>query len=58
MTSKWRTWTDSSGEKFEATFGGLIAGMVKLIKRDGTAIKIPLDDLSDDDNEWIKNRKR
>jgi len=55
----YRTWTDSSGEhKIEAKYGGLIAGKVKLVKQDGTAIMVPLEKLSDEDQAWIKNRKR
>jgi hypothetical protein len=55
----WRTWTDSTGQhKTEAKFGGVIAGTVKLIKRDGSAIKIPVEKLSDEDREWIEDRKK
>ena len=54
---EYRTWTDSSGtHKTDAKFSGIIAGEVKLIKRDGTAIMVPLDDLSEEDKEWINNR--
>ena len=57
--AKWRTWTDSSGErKIEAKYGGVIAGKVKLTKRDGSTVQVPLEKLSDEDQEWIKNRKR
>ncbi len=57
--AKWRTWTDSSGEhKTEAKFGGVIAGKVKLIKRDGSTLQIPLEKLSDEDQDWINNRRR
>jgi hypothetical protein len=59
QATEWRTWTDSSGShKIEAQFGGIIAGTVKLIKRDDSIIKIPIETLSDEDQEWIKNRKR
>ena len=57
--AKLRTWTDASGEhKIEAKFGGLIGGQVKLVKGDGSTIKIPLEKLSDEDQAWVKNRKR
>ncbi len=57
--AKWRTWTDTTGEhKIEAKFGGLAAGKVKLIKRDGSTIQVPLEKLSDDDQEWIDKRKK
>jgi hypothetical protein len=57
--AKWRTWTDASGEhKIEAKFGGVIAGKVKLIKRDGSTLQIPLEKLSDEDQDWINNRRR
>jgi len=58
LPQKRPTWTDSSGEKFEATFSWLIAGTVKLINHDGTVIKVPLDKLSEEDQDWVKNRKR
>ena len=56
--AKWHTWTDATGEHhIEAKFGGLVAGNVKLIKRDGSVLKLPLEKLSDEDQEWIKHRK-
>ena len=57
--AKWRTWTDASGEhKIEAKFGGLASGEVVLIKRDGSKVQIPIEKLSDDDQEWVNNRRR
>ncbi len=57
--TKWRTWTDSTGtHKTEAKWGGMAFGKVKLIKRDGSAIHVPFEKLSDDDQQWIKDRKR
>ena len=57
--AKWRTWTDATGKhKIEAKFGAVIAGKVKLIKRDGSTVQIPLENLSDDDQDWINNRRR
>ena len=41
--AKWRTWTDSSGKhKIKAKFSGVISGIVKLVKEDGSAVRIPL----------------
>ena len=56
--TSWRTWTiDSSGTRIEAKFGGLISGKVKLIKRDGSSVRTPIGELSDEDRDWIKQRK-
>jgi len=33
-------------------------GKVKLIRKDGTVIQLPLEKLSDDDQEWVKGRGR
>ena len=57
--AKWRTWTDSTGQhKVEAKFGCLAFGVVKLTKRDGSAVKVPLEKLSDEDREWIASRHK
>jgi hypothetical protein len=57
--AKWRTWTDSTGtHKTEAKFGGMAFGKIKLIKKDGTTVQVPLEKLSDEDQQWIKDRKR
>lgn len=57
--AKWRTWSDTSGNhKTEAKFSGLLAGKVKLTKRDGSSIQVPLDQLSDEDREWISTRRK
>ena len=56
--AKWKTWTDSSGEhKIEAKFEGLAFGKVKLVKRDGSTIQLPLEKLCDEDQKWIKEKK-
>lgn len=53
-----RTWTDSSGKfTVEAQFMGAAFGNVKLRRRDGTTITVPLDKLSEADQEWIKGRR-
>ena len=57
--AKWRTWTDATGEHhIEARLGGVSAGNVKLTKRDGTVLTMPLEKLSDEDQEWIKKRSK
>ena len=56
-TSVLRTWTDSTGRHTtEARFGGTSRGKVKLIKEDGINIEVPLDKLSDEDQQWIEDR--
>jgi len=57
--AKWRTWTDSTGQyKTEAEFGGVAGGKVKLIKKDGSTVRLPLEQLSAEDQQWIKNKHR
>ncbi|MBN1588015.1 MAG: hypothetical protein JW888_00705 [Pirellulales bacterium] len=52
-----RTWTDATGRyKTEGTFAGVESGKVKLIKADGTSINLPLEKLSQEDRQWIKNQ--
>jgi hypothetical protein len=53
-----RIWSDSTGRyKIRAKFGGAIFGKVKLIKEDGSTVQLPLEKLSDEDQDWI-NEKR
>jgi hypothetical protein len=53
-----RTWTDSTGKhKVEAAYGGVMSGVVKLIKVDGTTIKVPLEKLSEKDQNWITDNR-
>jgi len=57
--AKWRTWTDSTGKySVEAKFSGVAFGTVKLIKRDGTVVKLPLERLSEEDQNWINARAK
>ena len=53
-----RTWTDASG-KFHVTakFRGMANKVVKLEREDGSVISLPLEKLSDDDQECIRERK-
>jgi hypothetical protein len=54
---EWRTWTDASGtHTTEAQYKGVAFGQVKLLKRDGETITIPLEKLGDKDHEWISRR--
>ena len=56
-TSEFRTWTNSTGtSKIEAVFAGMELGKVKLTKKNGKKIQLPLEKLSSDDQEWIKHR--
>ena len=54
--AKWRTWSDASGKhEIKAKYSGAISGKVKLVKEDGSAVWIPLEKLSDEDQKWIAN---
>lgn len=53
-----RTWTDSTGKfTVEAKFLYIVGGKVKLEKKDGRTIALPLEKLSEADKLWIKNRQ-
>ena len=53
-----RTWTDSSGQyHVKAKFRGMANRVVKLELEDGNIISLPLEKLSDDDQECIRERK-
>lgn len=55
---KWHKWTSSDGQyTVDAKFGGMEFKVVKLVKRDGTFVKLPLEKLSADDQEFINKRK-
>ncbi len=52
-----RTWTSTSGKfSIEAAFVSKAGDKVKLKKADGTIITVEAEKLSEDDQEWIKNR--
>ena len=52
-----RTWTDVSGKhRTEAAFIGFENGQVRLEKRDGARITIPIDRLAEADQEFVKTR--
>lgn len=53
-----RTWTDSTGQfKIDAEFAGYAAGTVKLKKADGSIITLPMEKLSQEDQDWIRDRR-
>ena len=52
-----RTWTSVVGTKLEAEFLGLQDGIVTLKRRSGTNLKLPLEQLSDQDRKWIRDQK-
>lgn len=54
-----RIWHDSSGEfHTEAQFVSMTAGVVTLLKTDGTTVKVPLERLSEEDRKWIEARRK
>jgi hypothetical protein len=53
-----RVWTDTSGKfRVTAKFRGMGNSVVKLELEDGSVISVPLEKLSDDDQECIRQRK-
>lgn len=55
----YRTWKDESGDfSVEAAFGGLAMGTVILHKKDGSKLKVPMERLSQDDQQWIRDRAK
>ena len=56
---KFREWTDTTG-KFHKTakFRGMAGGVVKLELEDGQTISVPLEKLSDEDQEYVHQRRR
>jgi len=53
---RWNTWTDTTdNHKMEAKFNGVASAVVKLTKRDGSEITIPIENLADADRTWITN---
>jgi hypothetical protein len=53
---KWRTWK-SGTHTLDAKFDGMSDRVVKLKKRDGSFVKVPLERLSPDDQAFILKRK-
>ena len=57
--AKPRQWTDATGSHhLTGTFRGMANEVVRLQREDGTVISIPLEKLSDDDQDYIRNRSR
>ena len=57
--ARWRVWTDASGaHTVEARFKWVVGDEVKLAKRDGSEISIPLEKLSEEDRGWIQDRTK
>ena len=56
--AKRRTWTSASGaHQTEAKFVNMIHGVVTLEKDDGQRVEVPLEQLSKEDQDFIKERK-
>jgi len=50
-----RPWTDASGQhRTDATFVSMAEGQVRLRRRDGTVVTLPLEKLSPADQEWVR----
>jgi flagellar biosynthesis GTPase FlhF len=57
--ARWREWTVSGyadKTKFEARFDSLANGTVRLTKHGGETVRVALEDLSADDQAWIRRR--
>jgi hypothetical protein len=56
--AKWHTWTIIGNDSpFEAKFGGMSYKVVKLFMHDGSTLKVPFDNLSSTDQEFITDQK-
>jgi hypothetical protein len=56
---EYRTWTDTLDKsEVEAQFAGMVGGNARLRKKDGTVITVPVERLSKDDQDWIRDRRR
>jgi hypothetical protein len=55
LREEWRTWTSSGGHTLEARFSGLQNGnIVMLVKRDGSLARVPIEKLSADDQQLVR----
>lgn len=53
-----RTWVDDTGKhRIVAAFGGAWDGSVRLRKADGSIVTVPLDRLSENDQQWVRRRE-
>jgi hypothetical protein len=61
VAGEFRTWTDASGQfTIDAEFKGMVyrgVKAVKLSKRNGDEVIVPLDKLSGEDRAWIQSRR-
>jgi len=56
---EYRIWRDATGQfETEAQFLGMAAGKVKLRKKTGSMIDVPIERLSTEDQEWIRKQGR
>lgn len=57
--TQYRIWTDATGKhKIKAVFTGTAFGKVKLRRKNGKTVTVPLDKLSEDDQRWVATQKR
>jgi hypothetical protein len=57
--AKWRTWTTADGKfSVEAKFVKFAAGLLTLEKRDGKTVEVKLVILSDEDQDFVRQRGR
>lgn len=55
--AKWRQFEYPKGDQFKAKYAGITSGKVRLVKEDGSSVRIALDDLSKDERDWIVNKR-
>jgi Flp pilus assembly protein TadD len=56
---KYRTWTDVTGKYHtDAGFAGIASGKVALKKGNGSTIHVPLEKLSIQDRQWIRDQEK
>ncbi len=51
---EYRLWTNAESKQVEAAFSGVNSGLVNLKMRDGKMAAVPLDKLSQADQDWVK----
>jgi hypothetical protein len=55
----YRIWTDASGKfTVEAKYAGIISGNVKLIKKDGKSVSLPIEKFGAADQDWLRNKMK
>ena len=54
---RFRTWTDASGDyRTEAALAGVENGQVRLERADGSIVTVPMERLSDSDQQYVKSQ--